>query len=183
MGTQLAELHRATSEQFGWRRANFIGATPQMNEPSKDWPTFYRRCRLQPQLEMVRAKGFGELATRVEAVVGRLGRILGHEPQPALQHGDLWGGNWAADESGQPVIFDSAIHYGDRETDLAMTRLFGGFGEAFYAAYEHAWPLPDGWQQRVAVYQLYHVLNHVNLFGGGYLGQATALLDRLEATP
>jgi len=180
LGTQLAELHRNGADRHGWHRANFIGATPQMNESTSAWPEFYRRCRLLPQLALARARGFGALATRGESVAGRLEDLLGHRPRPALLHGDLWGGNWAADQAGQPVVFDPAVHFGDRETDLAMTRLFGGFEAEFYAAYSDAWPLPAGWQDRVAVYQLYHVLNHLNLFGGGYAAQASALLEQVE---
>jgi fructosamine-3-kinase len=100
---------------------------------------------------------------------------------PSLLHGDLWGGNWSADASGRPVIFDPAVYFGDREADLAMTRLFGGFGAAFYAAYAGAWPLEPGAAERTTLYNLYHVLNHLNLFGGGYLSQAQAMIDRLLA--
>lgn len=179
-GTELAQLHRTTAEQHGWPRANFIGATPQMNEPMTSWPQFYRHRRLLPQLALARARGFDELANRGNGLARRLDALLGHEPRPALLHGDLWGGNWAVDQTGRPVVFDPAVYYGDRETDLAMTRLFGGFDPEFYAAYQRAWPLPTGWQQRLPAYQLYHVLNHLNLFGGGYLGQTNALLDQLE---
>ena len=182
LGTQLAQLHRTTAQQHGWRRANFIGATPQMNEPMTDWRAFYRRCRWAPQLALARAKGFDEVAKRGDLVARHLDALLGHSPPPALLHGDLWSGNWAVDQAGQPVVFDPAVYFGDRETDLAMTRLFGGFDTAFYAAYQRAWPLPAGWQDRLPAYQLYHALNHLNLFGGGYLGQTHALLDQLECT-
>jgi fructosamine-3-kinase len=137
---------------------------------------------LLPQLALARARGFEAVATRGELVSHRLDELLGHVPEPALLHGDLWGGNWAVDELGQPVVFDPAVYFGDRETDLAMTRLFGGFDAEFYAAYERAWPLPVGWPDRLPAYQLYHVLNHLNLFGGGYLGQANSLLEQLERT-
>jgi len=105
----------------------------------------------------------------------------GYRPPPSLLHGDLWSGNWGAVGAGEPVIFDPAVYYGDRETDLAMTRLFGGFGPAFYAAYESTWPLDPGASTRVTLYQLYHVLNHFNMFGGGYLAQARAMIERLLA--
>ena len=101
-----------------------------------------------------------------------------YSPEASLLHGDLWGGNWACCD-GEPVIFDPAVYYGDRETDLAMTRLFGGFGRAFYDAYESAWPLAPGHRERNDLYQLYHVLNHLNLFGSGYLGRAQDLIQRL----
>jgi len=180
LGTRLAQLHRTAADQHGWHRANFIGATPQMNEPMTDWAQFYRRCRLLPQLALARSRGFDELAARGDRIANSLDGLLGHCPQPALLHGDLWGGNWAVDEVGQPVVFDAAVYFGDREADLAMTRLFGGFNAEFYAAYQDAWPLPAGWQDRLPAYQLYHVLNHLNLFGGGYLGQANSLLQGLE---
>src|SRR5690606_11728722 len=107
--------------------------------------------------------------------------ILGeHLPPPSLLHGDLWSGNWGATPRGRPYIFDPAVYYGDREADLAMTRLFGGFGPAFYESYERAWPLPHGWRHRVDLYNLYHLLNHYNLFGSGYLGQIDAALRRLS---
>jgi fructosamine-3-kinase len=110
----------------------------------------------------------------------KLDRLLvGHEPAASLLHGDLWSGNWAA-VAGRPVIFDPAVYYGDRETDLAMTRLFGGFGRAFYQAYEEAWPLPEGHEERLMLYKLYHVLNHLNLFGTPWLGQALHLLRQLN---
>ena len=100
---------------------------------------------------------------------------------PSLLHGDLWGGNWAADESGRPVVFDPAVYFGDRETDIAMSELFGGFPESFYAAYRAAWPLSSGFETRKTLYNLYHVLNHLNLFGAGYLRQAERMIDQLLA--
>ncbi len=105
--------------------------------------------------------------------------LAGHRPAASLLHGDLWGGNWLASSGGEPVLFDPAVYYGDRETDLAMTRLFGGFGEAFYRAYEAAAPLPPGWPERCELYNLYHVLNHANLFGSAYVRQARSVIERL----
>ena len=105
--------------------------------------------------------------------------FIGHRPEPSLLHGDLWSGNWGADANGSPYIFDPAVYHGDREADLAMTRLFGGFGQDFYCAYEEAWPLPRGWERRVDLYNLYHLLNHFNLFGAGYLSQVASCLSRL----
>ncbi|MBT8077505.1 MAG: fructosamine kinase family protein, partial [Gammaproteobacteria bacterium] len=110
----------------------------------------------------------------------KLDRLFaGYEPRPSLLHGDLWGGNWAA-VNGEPVIFDPAVYFGDRESDLAMTRLFGGFGGRFYAAYSESWPLADGSEERCALYQLYHILNHLNLFGGGYLERSVQLVRALS---
>jgi fructosamine-3-kinase len=180
LGEQLAELHRTTRPQFGWHRDNTIGLTPQHNDWSDDWIQFLRERRLAFQLELAASNGF---AGRLQAQGARLLKRLpvyfdGYTPEASLLHGDLWGGNWASC-GGEPVIFDPAVYFGDRESDLAMTRLFGGFGRAFYDAYEAAWPLSPGHRERCDLYQLYHVLNHLNLFGGAYLGRAQALIDKL----
>ena len=134
-------------------------------------------------LDLAAANGFdGELKSLGAELVSRMATFFGDAPiEASLLHGDLWGGNWATDTDGQPFVFDPAVYYGDREADLAMTRLFGGFGPAFYAAYEAAWPLPPGAALRGDLYNLYHVLNHVNLFGAGYLRQADSLVARLLA--
>lgn len=180
LGAALAALHRTTTAEHGWPRPNFIGATPQMNQPLEDWPEFYRQRRLLPQLALANSHGFATVAQRGMALVPNLDKLLDHGPAPSLLHGDLWSGNWGVDQAGQPVVFDTAVYFGDRETDLAMTRLFGGFSAGFYAAYETTWPLPVGWRDRLPAYQLYHVLNHLNLFGGGYVAQAVGLIDELE---
>jgi fructosamine-3-kinase len=203
LGEQLAKLHRTTAAAFGWSRDNTIGATPQRNPWTADWATFFAQHRLGFQFDLVerhgrgrgrdatdgisnrstdRAGGGGRLIERGRRLCERIGRLLAdHRPVPSLLHGDLWGGNWAADGSDAPVIFDPAVYYGDREADLAMTRLFGGFGRGFYDAYESAWPLPPGAELRRTLYNLYHVLNHHNLFGGGYGAQAEAMIERLLA--
>ncbi len=182
LGRQLAAQHRHTQEAFGWHRDNTIGSTPQRNTPDRDWVRFFREQRLRFQLELAAANGYtGELQEQGAALAGRLERLFdGYTPQPSLLHGDLWSGNWAVAD-GEPVIFDPAVHYGDRECDIAMTRLFGGFGPAFYAAYEESWPLDPGHRKRVPLYQLYHVLNHLNLFGRSYLSRALSLLRELSA--
>ena len=181
-GRQLAALHRQTQERFGWQRANFIGATPQANDEDPDWAHFWQARRLRPQLDLALARGFGgRLQERGQRLLVACPALLDHAPPPALLHGDLWGGNLAYDLAGQAVIFDPATYYGDREADLAMTELFGGFGADFYAAYREAWPLDPGYPVRRDLYNLYHVLNHLNLFGAGYLGQAQAMIDRLLA--
>jgi len=183
LGEQLARLHRVTSARFGWHRDNTIGATPQPNAWTADWAEFFGRQRIGFQLDLAERGGHGgrwlERGRRLVEQVPAL--LAGHRPRPSLLHGDLWGGNWAADASGAPVIFDPATYYGDREADLAMTRLFGGFGREFYSAYESAWPLEAGAEARCDLYNLYHVLNHLNLFGGGYRGQAEAMIGRLLA--
>ena len=180
LGERLAALHRTTRDRFGWHRDNTIGLTPQPNPWSDDWVDFLREQRIGFQLRLAADKGFtGELQTRGARLLNRLPDYFeNYEPEASLLHGDLWGGNWGSCD-GEPVIFDPAVYYGDRESDLAMTRLFGGFGRAFYDAYESAWPLAPGHRQRSDIYQLYHVLNHLNLFGGGYLGRAQDLINRL----
>lgn len=183
LGEALARQHRVTSPRFGWARDNTIGSTPQQNGPLDDWVSFFRERRLRYQLELARAGGHaGRLQRRGAELLERMEALFGeYRPVPSLLHGDLWGGNWGVGPDGAPVIFDPAVYYGDRETDIAMTRLFGGFGPSFHAAYQAAWPLEEGAGRRVALYNLYHVLNHLNLFGGGYLQQAEAMIDRLLA--
>jgi protein-ribulosamine 3-kinase len=183
LGEGLAAQHRMTAERFGFADDNFIGRTRQPNGWLEDWAEFFRERRLRPQLALAVQNGFADLlekpgARLLESLAGLLG---GHRPQASLLHGDLWAGNWLADERDEPVIFDPAVYYGDREADLAMTRLFGGFGRAFYDAYQDAAPLPAGHAVRAELYNLYHVLNHANLFGGGYARQARASIDRLLA--
>jgi len=182
LGRQLARMHGERAEGFGWHRDNTIGSTPQRNTPSyDDWPDFWREQRLGPQLTLAARNGFGgALQRKGERLMADLDALFeGHRPQPSLLHGDLWGGNRAADAEGNPVIFDPAVYYGDRETDIAMTELFGGFSPAFHAAYNEAWPLDAGYRQRRELYNLYHILNHANLFGGGYAMQAESMMDRL----
>ena len=173
MGRMLAALHRHTSARFGWASDNWIGLSPQKNAWSNDWITLYRDYRLIPQLE-----GAG-LFRNAEFLLKNLNSFFAnHRPLPSLLHGDLWSGNVGFTRAG-PVIFDPAVYYGDREADLAMTELFGGFPAAFYAAYRAAWPLDSGYDVRKHLYNLYHLLNHLNLFGSGYLGQVKATLGLL----
>jgi len=183
LGEQLALQHRRTLADFGWHRANTIGSTPQPNDPDRDWVGFFTERRLRHQLDLAERNGHGgHLTERGRLLVEQAEAFFpGYRPVPSLLHGDLWGGNWAAETSGKPVIFDPAVYYGDREADLAMTRLFGGFGPSFYVAYEAAWPLDRGAGARRTLYNLYHVLNHLNLFGGGYLAQARSMIDSLLA--
>ncbi|HKK19514.1 MAG TPA: fructosamine kinase family protein [Opitutales bacterium] len=178
MGQQLARLHRTTREQFGWHGDNTIGATPQRNDWTSDWPTFFLEQRLGPQFEMARHNG--HRFDRAETLMASVAELLdGHAPEASLLHGDLWSGNASFLEGGTPVIFDPATYYGDRETDLAFSEFFGGFPGEFYAAYENEWPLPPGYERRKVLYNLYHVLNHANLFGGGYAGQAEDMISQL----
>ncbi|HEY5719903.1 MAG TPA: fructosamine kinase family protein [Gammaproteobacteria bacterium] len=180
LGHDLAALHACHASRFGWERDNTIGSTPQPNGWRADWVEFWREQRLGHQLRL--AAGHGLRWRGADTLLERVDRLLaGHRPAPSLLHGDLWGGNWAALPGGTPVVFDPALYYGDREADLAMTELFGGFGRAFHAAYREAAPLADGYPLRRELYNLYHVLNHANLFGGAYAGQAQRLIDRLLA--
>jgi len=179
-GEQLAALHHATKDHYGWHRDNSIGLTQQQNSWRDDWVEFFRDQRLEFQLRLAANNGFtGALQQSGARLLKRLPVYFEAEaPVASLLHGDLWGGNWGCSD-GQAVIFDPAVYYGDRETDLAMTRLFGGFGASFYEAYESSWPSRDGHRERQSLYQLYHVLNHLNLFGSGYLGRAISLIDEL----
>ena len=182
LGRNLARLHRVTAHRHGWYRDNTIGATPQVNTPDADWTVFWRERRLGYQLALARSGGHGRLADRGARLMERLPALLGgHRPDPSLLHGDLWSGNAAMTAGGEPVIYDPAVYYGDRETDLAMTELFGGFPLAFYRAYREEFPLAAGHESRKTLYNLYHVLNHLNLFGGGYATQAEGMIDRLLA--
>jgi len=184
LGERLAMQHRVTAPRFGWHRDNTIGATPQQNAWHDDWVRFFRERRLGFQLDLAAANG-------LDARVVERGRDLGercgaffssYRPVPSLLHGDLWGGNWGVVAGvREPAIFDPAVYYGDREADLAMTRLFGGFGPRFYAAYQSAWPLDQAAGTRRTLYNLYHVLNHFSLFGGGYGRQAAEMIDKLLA--
>jgi len=182
-GEQLAALHRITSPQFGWHRDNTLGTTPQINTVCADWTEFWRMQRLGYQLDLAKSNGFnGKLQQLGEQLLVNLEKFFsGTTPLPSLLHGDLWSGNYAYDGDGSPVIFDPAVYYGDREADIAMTELFGGFPPDFYSAYRYNYPLDSGYNIRKSVYNLYHILNHLNLFGGSYLYQSEQMMSRLLA--
>ncbi|AFY39632.1 Fructosamine/Ketosamine-3-kinase [[Leptolyngbya] sp. PCC 7376] len=179
MGRQLAAMHKAGgSEQFGWDRNNTIGSTPQINTWCDDWAEFWAETRIGYQLRLANRNGGG--FPDMKQVAARIKEILSDvQPQPSLVHGDLWSGNAAIAADGTPVIFDPAAYYGDREVDIAMTELFGGFPPSFYKGYNEVWPLDSGYGDRRDLYNLYHVLNHFNLFGGGYGSQAQRIIQRL----
>jgi len=181
LGRSLAVLHRVAAPRFGWHRDNTIGTSPQANAWHDDWALFYRDRRLLPQLEMARRAGHrGRLESDGERLLAAVPALLdGHRPSPSLLHGDLWAGNAGRLADGTPVLFDPSCYHGDREADLAMTELFGGFTPDFYAAYLDAAPLPPGFERRRTLYNLYHVLNHLNLFGAGYLARAEAMVGEL----
>ena len=169
MGRALAALHRKTGPRFGWRRDNYIGLAPQINTWKDDWVEFFVACRLRPQASKA---GIALAEERIRAL------LQDHRPAPSLLHGDLWSGNAGFTAAG-PVVFDPAVYYGDREADVAMTELFSGFPREFYDAYNKEWALDAGYARRKHLYNLYHLLNHLNLFGGGYLGQVKATLRLL----
>jgi protein-ribulosamine 3-kinase len=171
LGRMLAQAHRQTGGKFGWHRDNYIGTTPQHNAWCENWDEFWRERRLRPQIELANTRGFA-------IDMPPLALLEVHDPKPSLLHGDLWSGNAGFTAAG-PVVFDPAVYYGDREADLAMTELFGGFPREFYDAYNEAWPLEAGYARRKHLYNLYHLLNHLNLFGGGYLAQVKGALRLL----
>jgi len=181
LGQQLALLHAHTQPRFGWHRDNTIGRSPQKNQWQADWVTFWTQQRLGFQLQLAAQQGYGgQLQQLGEQLLLRVGDFFSsYQPQASLLHGDLWSGNVCIDVQQHPYLFDPAVYYGDRETDLAMTELFGGFGADFYAAYQAQWALDVDYQQRKPLYNLYHILNHLNLFGGGYLAQSQRLLQQL----
>jgi fructosamine-3-kinase len=183
LGRGLASMHRFSSEKFGWVRDNTIGTTPQFNRLSFNWIQFWRDHRLGYQLQLAKANGYtGKLQPLGERLMAELDAFfMDTLTVPSLLHGDLWSGNYTFDSAGQPVLFDPAIYYGDREADLAMTELFGGFPTNFYAAYRETYPLDPGYVIRKDLYNLYHILNHLNLFGEGYLNQAEEMMEKLHS--
>ena len=177
-GRQLAALHRIPQAYFGWKRDNVIGSTFQSNRRRDNWIDFWREERLEPQFRWARERGFDPRGA--SKLLEILPQFYGDfEPQPSLLHGDLWSGNAAFDSQGQPFLFDPCCYFGDRETDLAFTEFFGGFSRDFYDTYNEALPLHSGYERRKTLYNLYHCLNHFNLFGSGYAPQAQAMIDEL----
>ena len=179
MGRQLASMHRqGQSKRFGWSRNNTIGSTPQVNTWMDNWADFFAQQRIGYQLKLAKRRGgsFPDTKKVIEAVKAKLSD---RQPEACILHGDLWSGNAAIASDGSPVILDPATYYGDREADLAMTELFGGFPAAFYRGYNEVWQLDDGYQRRKSLYNLYHVLNHFNLFGGGYGNQAQRIISQI----
>jgi fructosamine-3-kinase len=184
MGRQLAGMHRwnpttqgGRAKGFGWDINNTIGSTPQINTWTSDWAEFFAQYRIGYQFQLARRRG-GHFPQQ-DRLLSVIPQLLNHQPQPSLVHGDLWGGNAAVTKSGEPVIFDPATYIGDREVDIAMTELFGGFPSAFYRGYNEVSPLDEGYKQRKTLYNLYHILNHFNLFGGGYASQANQMIEQI----
>ncbi|MBD2006311.1 MULTISPECIES: fructosamine kinase family protein [Cyanophyceae] len=179
MGQQLAAMHHwVGKDAFGWDRNNTIGSTPQINTWTAAWGEFYVEHRLGYQFGRALRRGghFPNQERLLEAIPELL---ADRQPQPSLVHGDLWGGNASCTVEGEPVIFDPAAYYGDREVDIAMTELFGGFPTAFYRGYNEVFPLDPGYERRKPLYNLYHILNHFNLFGGGYASQASGMIEQI----
>jgi fructosamine-3-kinase len=183
LGAELAAQHRVGRPKFGWERDNFIGATAQTNGWSDDWLGFWREKRLLAQLRLAARRRLpSRMIDRGERLVADCEAFFrGYDPARSLLHGDLWGGNASASAAGRPVVFDPAVYVGDREADLAMTELFGGFPKDFHSAYRAAWAPDDGYRVRRDFYALYHVLNHANLFAGGYVEQAERSIAKLNA--
>jgi fructosamine-3-kinase len=181
LGQQLAQLHQNKQDYFGWHHDNYIGSNPQKNARDNDWVGFWQEQRLLVQLQLAADNGHtGKVQQLGEQLYHYIpGFFSSYQPQSSLLHGDLWSGNAASDSTGQAIIYDPACYYGDREADIAMTELFGGFGADFYAAYNEHWPLDAGYKARKTLYNLYHILNHLNLFGSGYLRQAEAMMQQL----
>lgn len=179
MGRGLAELHSVTSSHHGGHADNFIGTLRQLNPDTVSWPEFYRDARIRPQVDLGVRSGRipSSLACLLDALCVRMSELL-PESRPSLLHGDLWGGNWSGVRGGGASIYDPAIYYGSSEVDLAMSELFGGFPSSFYAAYDSVRGVPAGYEERRPLLQLYPVLVHVNLFGGGYVGQARRIVER-----
>ena len=181
-GRAFAKLHDHRGPSFGFPHDNFIGSTAQCNEPLDGfgWPEFFLQRRLRFQAKLATSRGHGhEIEDLLDRAEGRITELLGAAIElPSLLHGDLWSGNFIVDERGEACLIDPAAYYGHREADLAMTRLFGGFSSAFYAAYDEALPLAPGHEDRLPIYQLYHLLNHLNLFGGAYYAQSVRILQR-----
>ncbi len=183
LAEQLAAMHHVTAEQFGWVINNTIGATFQANAWNKSWIDFWSQQRLGFQLKLAADNGYGGVLQSLgEKLLIEMPKLFtGRQIKPSMLHGDLWGGNVAGLKDGTPVIFDPAFYYGDREADLAMTYVFGGFSADFYASYQNVFPLEDGFAVRKTFYNIYHIINHLNLFGGGYHGQSIHMLEQVLA--
>jgi fructosamine-3-kinase len=181
-GRGLADLHRHAEAQYGFEQDNFIGRLPQQNEWRDTWPAFFRTQRLEPQVRMARERNRWrtDWNDALEALYRRLPDMLPETPEASVLHGDLWKGNFMVTAEGDPAIIDPATYYGHREADLAMTELFGGYQDRFYDAYRGAWPLEPGYDTRKEVYNLYHLINHLNLFGAGYASSVEGILRTFD---
>ena len=177
LGQQLAEMHNVTQNQFGLAFQTYCGITPQLNQLISDGHIFFGHQRLLVQGKMAHDNGYFDQtdSSRLERLCQRLTELIPDQPA-SLIHGDLWSGNAYVGSQGEPVLIDPALYFGWREADIALTQLFGAFPESFYQAYNEAWPMEPGWQARMPVYNLYHIMNHLNIFGRGYLTEARMVL-------
>lgn len=181
MGRQLAEMHRnGNSQKFGFDHDNYIGSTPQVNSWNRDWCDFWRRQRFEYQFTLARKNGYadGQFNSKAERLLNRLDQLSITGEPPALIHGDLWSGNYMVGKDGQPVLIDPAAYFGHREAEFGMITLFGGFSRTFYESYEEVWPFESGADDRIEIYRLYHLLNHLNLFGSSYLGGCMEIINK-----
>ncbi len=183
LGKQLAQMHRTVSDRYGFTEDNYIGSTVQKNQPySLSWKEFFLANRMEFQFRLAESNGYCDkefltLFRKMESLSDKI--LVDDGEQPALLHGDLWSGNFLCTENDTPVLIDPAVYYGHREMDLSMTMLFGGFDGAFYASYDEAYPLKDDWKRRCKLYSLYHLFNHLNLFGESYYRQINAVMKDL----
>ncbi|MFK7848464.1 MAG: fructosamine kinase family protein [Rhodothermales bacterium] len=179
-GMALAQMHRHTGKAYGFNQDNYIGSTAQINTWHDNWPAFFQTCRLEPQVRLARQGGHWSTAwdQGLQRLYNRLPDLLPATPVCSMLHGDLWGGNYMVTAEGQAALFDPASYYGHRETDLAMTEMFGGFDARFYDAYREAWSLEADYETRRSIYNLYHQLNHLNLFGSGYAAGVARVLGQ-----
>jgi fructosamine-3-kinase len=173
-GQELAAMHRHSRGSFGFNQDNYIGSLPQYNASESTASAFYIHQRLQPQFSMARNRGYE--FKNIETFFKQVERVIPKEP-PALIHGDLWSGNFLVNSQNKPCLIDPAVAYAPREMDLAMMKLFGGFDEVMYQTYQESFPLAKDWEDRIALWQLYYVLVHVNIFGGHYYSQAQSLMS------
>jgi len=181
LGKHLAKLHAIPQKKFGWHRNNRIGSNTQLNPPNKDWAEFFRKYRIEFQINLAKTNGFQ--FNRTEFLLKKIDDLfIDYKPKPALLHGDLWNGNFAFDETGAPFIFDPANYYGDREAEFGLTEMFGGFSSDFWKGYESVLPLDPGFSKRKGIYRLYHTLNHLNLFGSSYANSASRLINEIITT-
>jgi len=181
-GETFAHMHQIRAVRFGWSMDNTIGSTPQINDWTTEWSEFWKKYRFGYQINLAEKNGYSrQLIDKASRLTEECQQFFTHNPFPSLMHGDLWSGNLSFDEKGRPAIYDPAVYYGDREADLAMTELFGGFNRSFYDAYNQTFPLDTGYPLRKRLYNLYHILNHMNLFGGGYEHQALSMTESLLA--
>ena len=184
LGTGLALMHMAETGRFvkgglfGFTGNNYIGAGVQINTPKESWKDFFIQCRLAPQLERAASYFSRDESKQIDAFLGRADRYLAEPDHPSLLHGDLWGGNYMVDKEGHPWLIDPAVYVGHAEADLAMTELFGGFDRTFYDAYRSTAGIDPDYRDRKDIYNLYHLLNHLNLFGGGYLYSVQSIIRR-----